>query len=230
MSYTVWYNVVRPIAVGAMLVGAVYTLYSMRESILASIKGAFQAAEATAEGGAVRTRLDIDIPIKWIIISIAVLVVPITIIYKYFAHSWGAALMAAVVMTMTGFFLSAVGGYLVGLVGSSNQPVSRPDAGGAGDRRPDDGGHRGQGPGRSRRGAGRGVGGLLRVLRFRQPDSGPEGRLSAGRHAVEDGGGGGAERHRRFLFPAAAHHRAARSEPRHAAASAGENCPRRKPD
>ena len=50
--------------------------------------------------------------------------VPITIIYYRFAHSWGAALVAAVVMTITGFFLSAVGGYLVGLVGSSNQPVS----------------------------------------------------------------------------------------------------------
>ncbi len=124
VSYTVWYNVVRPIAVGAMLVGAVYTLYSMRESIWRSIKGAFQAAEATAEGGALRTRLDIDIPIKWIIVSICGLIIPITIIYYYFAHSWGAALVAAVVMTVTGFFLSAVGGYLVGLVGSSNQPVS----------------------------------------------------------------------------------------------------------
>jgi putative OPT family oligopeptide transporter len=124
VSYTVWYNVVRPIAVGAMLVGAVYTLYSMRESILRSIKGAFQASAATGEGAAARTRLDIDIPIKWIVLSIAVLVVPITIIYYYFAHSWGAALVAAVVMILSGFFLSAVGGYLVGLVGSSNQPVS----------------------------------------------------------------------------------------------------------
>ena len=124
VSYTVWYNVVRPIAVGAMLVGAVYTLYSMRESILRSIKGAFQASTASGEGAAVRTRLDIDIPIKWIILSIVALVIPITIIYYYFAHSWGAALVAAVVMTLSGFFLAAVGGYLVGLVGSSNQPVS----------------------------------------------------------------------------------------------------------
>jgi putative OPT family oligopeptide transporter len=38
--------------------------------------------------------------------------------------SWKAAVFAAVVMTVTGFFLCAVGGYLVGLVGSSNQPVS----------------------------------------------------------------------------------------------------------
>jgi len=124
VSYTVWYNVVRPIAVGAMLVGAAYTLYSMRESIWRSVKGAFQASETLGEGSAVRTRLDIDIPIKWIIVSIGGLVVPITIIYYYFARSWGAALVAAVVMTITGFFLSAVGGYLVGLVGSSNQPVS----------------------------------------------------------------------------------------------------------
>ena len=124
VSYTVWYNVVRPIAVGAMLVGAVYTLYSMRESIWRSIKGAFQASESLGEGGPARTRLDIDIPIKWIILSTAALVVPITIIYYYFARSWAAALVAAVVMTVTGFFLSAVGGYLVGLVGSSNQPVS----------------------------------------------------------------------------------------------------------
>jgi putative OPT family oligopeptide transporter len=124
VSYTVWYNVVRPIAVGAMLVGAVYTLYTMRESILRSIKGAFQVSTATGAGAAVRTRLDIDIPIKWIILSIVALVIPITIIYYYFAHSWGAALVAAVVMTLSGFFLAAVGGYLVGLVGSSNQPVS----------------------------------------------------------------------------------------------------------
>ena len=33
-------------------------------------------------------------------------------------------MVAALVMTLTGFLLSAVGGYLVGLVGSSNQPVS----------------------------------------------------------------------------------------------------------
>jgi putative OPT family oligopeptide transporter len=107
-----------------MLVGAVYTLYSMRESILRSIKGAFQASAATGEGAAARTRLDIDIPIKWIILSIAALEIPITVIYYYFAHSWVAALVAAIVMTLSGFFLAAVGGYLVGLVGSSNQPVS----------------------------------------------------------------------------------------------------------
>lgn len=124
VSNTVWYNVVRPIAVGAMVVGTIYTLYSMRESILRSIRGAF---EASAHGSAElvkRTRLDVDISIKWILAAIAGLVIPITFIYYHFAQSWGAAILAAIVMTLAGFFLSAVGGYLVGLVGSSNQPVS----------------------------------------------------------------------------------------------------------
>ncbi len=42
----------------------------------------------------------------------------------YFTRGWGAAIGAAVIMTVTGFILCAVGGYLVGLVGSSNQPLS----------------------------------------------------------------------------------------------------------
>ncbi len=123
VSNAVWFSVVRPIAVGAMLVGTVYTLYSMRESILRSIRGAF-AASAKGAGEALQTRLDVDIPIKWIILSTIGLIIPITAIYYHFAQSWGAAILAGVVMTVAGFFLSAVGGYLVGLVGSSNQPVS----------------------------------------------------------------------------------------------------------
>ena len=124
LSYTVWYNVVRPIAVGAMLVGAAYTLYSMRESILRSIRGAFEAHTGTKGSSQTLTRLDIDIPIKWTVLATLGLIIPITIIYHHFAESWGAAAVAALVMTVAGFLLSAVGGYLVGLVGSSNQPVS----------------------------------------------------------------------------------------------------------
>jgi putative OPT family oligopeptide transporter len=123
VTYTVWYNVVRPVAVGAMLVGAVDALYGMRESILRSVRGAFHTS-AGHLGGALRTRLDIDIPIRWTILSTAGLMVPIAFIYHHFSGSWRAAVVAAMVMTLTGFFLAAVGGYLVGLVGSSNQPVS----------------------------------------------------------------------------------------------------------
>lgn len=124
VSFTVWYNVVRPVAVGAMLVGAAYTLYSMRQSIFQSIRGALAASGAAGVLEKARVRTDIDIPFKWTALSTLALVVPITVIYQHFTGAWGPAILAALVMTAAGFFLAAVGGYLVGLVGSTNQPVS----------------------------------------------------------------------------------------------------------
>jgi putative OPT family oligopeptide transporter len=124
ISYTVWYNIVRPIAVGTMLVGAAHTLFSMRSSILQSLKGAFAASAEAAHEGAAIERTEKDIAPRWILIGVAALLVPITGIYFYFTHGLFSAIIAALVMSLTGFLLSAVGGYLVGLVGSSNQPVS----------------------------------------------------------------------------------------------------------
>jgi OPT family oligopeptide transporter len=124
VSFSVWYNIVRPIAVGTMLVGACHTLFSMRSSILQSIAGAFGASARAAHETAGRARTDRDIPFQWLILGTAVLVVAVTIIYYLFTGSWVAAVIAGAIMTVAGFLLSAVGGYLVGLVGSSNQPLS----------------------------------------------------------------------------------------------------------
>ena len=43
-AFTVWYNIVRPIAVGAMMVGAANTMFSMRRSLIDSVRGAFAGA------------------------------------------------------------------------------------------------------------------------------------------------------------------------------------------
>ncbi len=121
LSFTVWFNIVRPIAVGTMLVAAVYTLYTMRESLIASVRGALGAR---AKAQAVASRLERDIPLKWVVVSIGALLLPILFIYHRFTDSLGVALLATLVMTVVGFVLAAIGGYLVGLIGSSNQPVS----------------------------------------------------------------------------------------------------------
>jgi OPT family oligopeptide transporter len=123
-AYTVWYNIVRPIAVGTMLVGACNTLFGMRSSIIRSLKGAWSASAAASHEKATVERTEHDIPAKWVVASIVFLVIPITSIYYSFTKNWMAAVVTALVMSFTGFLLSAVGGYLVGLVGSSNQPVS----------------------------------------------------------------------------------------------------------
>lgn len=121
---TVWFNVVRPIAVGTMLVGAASTMFSMRESLWTSLRGIFSASATASHEAKTLDRTERDIPPRWVILSIAVLLIPITAIYYYFTRGIGSAIVAALIMTVTGFLLSAVGGYLVGLVGSSNQPLS----------------------------------------------------------------------------------------------------------
>jgi putative OPT family oligopeptide transporter len=123
-AFSVWYNVVRPIAVGTMLVGAASTMFSMRASLASSLRGIFTASTKAAHEDKLLDRTERDIPARWVVLCMLVLMVPITAIYYYFTHGWVAAIVAAVIMSITGFLLSAIGGYLVGLVGSSNQPLS----------------------------------------------------------------------------------------------------------
>ena len=118
--FSVWYNQVRPIAVGAMLVGAIWTLWRMR----VSIAGAFRSALRKGSAVESKSRLDLDLDLRTILIGTVALVIPITWIYWHFSRSLVGAAVAAIVMLVLGFLFSAVGGYLVGLVGGSNQPIS----------------------------------------------------------------------------------------------------------
>jgi len=121
---TAWREVVRPIAVGAMLVAAANTLLGMRGSITRSLQGAWKASLKGAHSTSERDRIERDLPAKWVVVAIFFLILPITGIYYHFTGSWAVAAVTAFVMAVTGFLLSAVGGYLVGLVGGSNQPLS----------------------------------------------------------------------------------------------------------
>ena len=118
--YSIWYNQIRPIAVGAMLVGAVNTLWGLRGSIRSAIKGAFRKASTVAT----INRLEKDLNLKIISFVTLGLTIPMSILYYQFSGSVKGAVLAASVMMVMGFLLSTVGGYLVGLIGSSNQPVS----------------------------------------------------------------------------------------------------------
>jgi putative OPT family oligopeptide transporter len=125
LAYTVWYNNVRPIAVGAMLVGALYTLWGLRGSLTQAIRGALRPhGSAVGSAGDGPSRLELDLNLRYVMVAAFVLIIPMTLMYYHFTGSLFGALLAAVIMTVTGFLFSAVGGWLVGLVGGSNQPIS----------------------------------------------------------------------------------------------------------
>jgi putative OPT family oligopeptide transporter len=125
-SAAVWNSQVRPLAVGAMLVGALYTLFKMRKSLGTGIKRAFGDLKKIGKGGeaAETNRLERDLPYSGTIIAIVALVIPIAVLYYYFSHSIVGAIVSAVVMTIAGFLFAAVAGFLVGTIGSSNNPIS----------------------------------------------------------------------------------------------------------
>jgi len=120
----VWKDYVRPIAIGGMLVGAAYTLWKMRKSLMAGIARSISDVKKAATGEHVEIRTERDISFNWIMIGILGTAVATFFIYNYFAQDIFAALVATVVMIVAGFFFAAVSGYLVGIIGSSNNPIS----------------------------------------------------------------------------------------------------------
>jgi putative OPT family oligopeptide transporter len=119
-----WANIVRPIAVGAMLVGAFYTLYNMRRQLVTGIGKAFGDLRAMRAGKGAPSRYERDLPVTLIGGMIGVMVIPTFLVYWHFTADVLSALVAAIVMVAAGFLFVAVAGYLVGLIGSSSNPIS----------------------------------------------------------------------------------------------------------
>jgi len=120
----VWKNYVRYIAIGGMLVGALYTLYKMRSSLLSGVTRSFSYLRKSAAGEGAILRTDRDISIRWSLPAIGVIAVIMMFIFRYFAGSFLPAAVASVVMLILGFVFAAVSGYLVGIIGVSNNPTS----------------------------------------------------------------------------------------------------------
>lgn len=125
LANQVWRSIVRPIAIGGMLMSAAFTLYRMRKSLGAGLSRAIGDVKKAASGSShEEVRTEKDMPFKWVFIGLVLASVATFIIYNYFSGDTLAALVATIVMIVAGFFFAAVSGYLVGLIGSSNNPIS----------------------------------------------------------------------------------------------------------
>jgi putative OPT family oligopeptide transporter len=124
MVTNVWLFIIRPIAVGGMLVGAGFTLFRMRKNLAAGMKRSMGDVKKAAGQTQVSSRLEKDLNIKFVFAGLAVTFVLMIFIYKIFIGTFPPALLAAVVMIIAGFFFAAVSGNLVGTIGSSNNPIS----------------------------------------------------------------------------------------------------------
>ncbi|MGD2094969.1 MAG: oligopeptide transporter, OPT family [Phycisphaerales bacterium] len=123
-AYSIWSSQTRYIGVGAMLIGGLWTIFKMRRSLLSGIKSGLKAYRAMTHEQVVIERTEKDMPMKWVLILIIGSIIPLFLVYQLFVAKVSISLPMAVVMLVAGFLFSAVAGYMAGLVGSSNNPIS----------------------------------------------------------------------------------------------------------
>jgi len=133
LAQAIYFSIVRPIAVGGMMVGASYTLFKMRKQLAAGMGRAISDLKKSAAAQAGGSRTDRDLSSKVIFAGVGVVFLAMIALYYFFIGSAGnltgsrvmaVAVVAALVMIVLGFFFAAVSGNLVGMIGSSNNPVS----------------------------------------------------------------------------------------------------------
>jgi putative OPT family oligopeptide transporter len=124
MASSIGRYIVRPIAVGGMLVGAAYTLWRMRLSIFGGLARAVHDLRQTPEQVSQLSRTERYMSSKTIFGLIALVFLAMVALYIYFSQDVIGGVVAAVVMVILGFFFATISGYLVGIIGSSNNPIS----------------------------------------------------------------------------------------------------------
>lgn len=120
----IWRSIVRPIAVGGMLVGACYTLFRMRKNLAAGLGRAVSDLKRAGSQAAIPSRLDLDLSARVVFPGLLASLICMVLLYAYFSDTLAGGVVAALVMIVLGFFFAAVSGNLVGMIGSSNNPVS----------------------------------------------------------------------------------------------------------
>lgn len=123
VAASVWRFIVRPIAVGGMLVGAAYTLFRMRANLGSGISRALQELRNPPQADTLE-RTERYMSSKIVFSLIAVMFLLMLVLYFYLSGQILVAVVAGVVMLVMGFFFATVSGNLVGMIGSSNNPIS----------------------------------------------------------------------------------------------------------
>jgi len=120
--YEIWGNYIRYIGVGAMVVGGLWTLFTLRNNLSEGIKEAIAGIKGGQTGAKKRT--DQDLNFKWVFLLIGTLAIPIFLLYAWISNEWIISGIMAVFAILFAFIASAIAGYMAGLLGSSNNPIS----------------------------------------------------------------------------------------------------------
>jgi len=134
LALATWSHKVRFVGAGTIGVAAIWTLAKLVKPVISGLSSAMAASRVRGAGNAaLLPRTEQDIPIKQVGLISLVSLLPIGWLIANFAttagHGLGDHIVALVVgglifVVLMSFFVSAVCGYMAGLIGSSNSPLS----------------------------------------------------------------------------------------------------------
>ncbi|MBR7142958.1 MAG: oligopeptide transporter, OPT family [Clostridia bacterium] len=113
----IWGSYVRYIGAGALAAGGVISLVKSLPLIVKTFGGALKGLVGSGKAGNLRTEQDINL--KFVLLSILVLTLAVWLV-----PAIPVSLVGAIIVVIFGFFFATVSSRMVGLVGSSNNPVS----------------------------------------------------------------------------------------------------------
>lgn len=118
-----WSSQIRFLGVGAMVVGGLWALINLKGAIGTAVNAGIKAIK-NKTGDTDIPRTEKDTPMQWVILGIGIMVVPVFIIYLREIEQIPISGLMAIIMVIAGFLFASVAGYMAGLVGSSNNPIS----------------------------------------------------------------------------------------------------------
>ena len=131
----IWSSKLRMTGVGAMVVGGFWTLIYLIKPIKNAISSSFEMLGHLKLGGSGHIkRTESDIPMSYVMGGIVLLTIPLMLIFHYIMSSsnleispllhWSTIGGMTIASLILGFLGSAIAGYMAGIVGSSNNPLS----------------------------------------------------------------------------------------------------------
>lgn len=122
-----WQNC-RRIGVGAMIIGGIWSLISLLKPLIQGVKASLHAYKVSMADGQGLKRTEFDTPFNIVLMVVAAAVIPVFFVFYTALEDYSGKFMIASIMTVLmivfGFIFSSVAGYMAGLVGSSNNPIS----------------------------------------------------------------------------------------------------------
>jgi putative OPT family oligopeptide transporter len=131
----IWRAHIRYMGVGTMLVGGLWTLFTLAKPVVSSITTSLYSLREMRLGKTTNVlRTERDIPIHYVMIAVGLILIPIFFMIAHsiipsdmnisLSYRYAVSAFSTVYILVGGFIFCSIMAYFAGLIGSTNSPVS----------------------------------------------------------------------------------------------------------